>query len=91
MIAKVKSREHAKRTKVSVKGHKTPTHFVGEGTLKEKTRREETQGNHKKNPCRLPGELPLMSWVSMFPKVRVRVIASVEGTEKEEYLSTLEV
>ena len=36
MIAKVKSREHAKRTKVSVKGHKTPTHFVGEGTLKEK-------------------------------------------------------
>jgi hypothetical protein len=29
MIAKVKSREHAKRTKVSGKGHKTPTHFVG--------------------------------------------------------------
>jgi hypothetical protein len=45
MIAKVKSREHAKRTKVSVKGHKTPTLVVGERYTYRKNRDEK---RHKK-------------------------------------------
>ena len=47
------------KDKVSIKGHNSPTHFVGERyTLKIEKKRDTRK--QQKTSCRLPRELPLM-------------------------------